>query len=159
MILVNVSSVFAAAIDDERINKNRCSAGSVRRPRVETRKVIPWTARQVLDVGDALPERYAIVTTLAAGLGLRQGEVFGLSPDDVDFLRGRVEVKRQVKLFMGNRQCFALPKGRKVRTVPLPDSVRDELAAYLARFPAKVTLGWEPTRWASRDHLPDPEQP
>ena len=38
---------------------------------------------------------------------------------------------------------FALPKGRKVRTVPLPAGVRDDLAAYLAAFPAhEVTLPW-----------------
>jgi hypothetical protein len=67
-----------------------------------------------------------------------------LSPDDIDFLRGRVEVRRQVKLFGGNRQMFALPKGRKTRSVPLPDSVRDDLAAYLTRFPARlVSLPWE----------------
>ena len=69
---------------------------------------------------DALPERYRIVATLAAGLGLRQGEIFGLSPDDVDFLRGTVEVRRQVKLLGSNRQLFGLPKGNKTRTVPLP---------------------------------------
>jgi integrase len=69
--------------------------------------------------------------------------VFGLSPGDVDFLRGRVEVRRQVKL-IGDRQVLALPKGRKCRTVPLPASVRELLSAYLARFPAReVTLPWD----------------
>jgi hypothetical protein len=62
----------------------------------------------------------------------------------VDFLRGTVEVRRQVKLFANNRQVFALPKGRKTRTVPLPASVRDMLAAYLAEYPARtVELPWE----------------
>ena len=43
-----------------------------------------------------------------------------------------------------NRQVFALPKGRKTRTVPLPESVKDELAAHLTRYPAKrVSLPWE----------------
>lgn len=106
--------------------------------------MIPWDRERVLAVRTALPDRYAVVVTLAAGLGLRQGEVFGLSPDDVDFLRGRKEVRRQVKLFSGNRQVFALPKGRKTRTVPLPDSVRDVLAEYLTRYPARtVSLPWE----------------
>ena len=37
-----------------------------------------------------------------------------------------------------------MPKGRKTRTIPLPDSVRDELAAHLTLYPAKdVTLPWE----------------
>jgi integrase len=84
------------------------------------------------------------VAVLGAGLGLRQGEIFGLSLDDVDFLRGKVEVRRQVKVFRGNRAVFALPKGRKTRTIPLPASVRDALAAYLTAHPAvRVALPWE----------------
>jgi integrase len=144
VIFANVSTIFAAAVDDEMLAKNPCRAPSVRRPRADPRKVVPWERDRVVRVRAALPGRYGIVVTLAAGLGLRQGEVFGLSPDDVDFLRGKVEVRRQVKLFASNRQAFALPKGRKTRTVPLPDSVRDELAAYLARHPTvPVTLPWD----------------
>jgi integrase len=143
VILANVSTILSAAVDDELIAKNPCSAGSVRRPRVAARKVVPWPATRVHAVRDVLPDRWRIVVTLAAGLGLRQGEVFGLSPDDVNFLRGEVEVCRQVKL-LGGRQVFALPKGGKVRTVPLPASVKEPLAAYLAGFPARpVTLPWD----------------
>jgi integrase len=137
VIYANVSTIFTAAVDDELLAKNPCRASSVRRPKAEPRKVVPWDSAAVLAVRAALPDRYAIVLSLAAGLGLRQGEVFGLSPDDVDFLRGRVEVRRQVKLFGGNQQILALPKGRKTRTVPLPDSVRDDLAAHLTRYPAR----------------------
>jgi len=143
VIFANVSSVLAAAVDDELIAKNPCRAGSVKAPTVSQRRVIPWTTGQVSDVRAALPERYQLAVTLAAGLGLRQGEVFGLSVDDVDFLRGSVEVRRQVKVFGGNRLAFALPKGRKTRTVPLPASVRDAIAEHLARHPAvAVDLPW-----------------
>lgn len=144
VIFVNVSSILNAAVDDELLAKNPCQAASVRTPKVEQRKVVPWTSAQVQAVRAGLPDRYAVVAVLAAGLGLRQGEVFGLSPIDVDFLRGVVHVRRQVKVYGNNKQAFALPKGRKVRQVPLPSSVRDALAAYLVAFPAKsVTLPWE----------------
>ncbi len=143
MIFTNLSTVFNAAVDDELIKKNPCKAPSVSRPRGKYPKIIPWLREQVHAVRSALPERYRIVATLGAGLGLRQGEIFGLSPADVDFLRGKVEVRRQVKLFRNNRQVFALPKGGKTRTVPLPESVKDDLAAHLASFPARaVTLPW-----------------
>ncbi|MBE1610977.1 integrase [Actinopolymorpha pittospori] len=143
VIYANVSTIFTAAVDDELLTKNPCRAPSVRRPRAERASVVPWSRDQVLAVRAALPDRYGIVATLAAGLGLRQGEVFGLSPVDVDFLRGQVKIVRQVKLFSRNRQVFALPKGRKTRTLPLPASVRDELAAYLTQHPVKaVTLPW-----------------
>lgn len=137
VIFTNVSTVFAAAVDDELIRTNPCRAASVRPPRRAPRRVVPWPAERVAAVRAALPPRYAIVATLAAGLGLRQGEVFGLSPADVDFLRGVVMVRRQVKI-VTSRLIFAAPKTKKVRTVPLPTSVRDELSAYLARFPART---------------------
>ena len=144
VVFVNVSSVLNAAVDDELLAKNPCRATSVRTPRVEQRKVVPWSSERVQAVRAALPDRYAVVAALGAGLGMRQGEVFGLSPDDVDFLRGVVHVRRQVKVYANNKQALALPKGGKVRTVPLPSSVRNLLAAYLAAYPAKaVTLPWK----------------
>jgi len=137
VILANVSTILSAAVDDELLAKNPCNARSVSKPKADTKRVIPWEVDAVLTVHDAIPDRYRIAVTLGAGLGLRQGEIFGLSPDDVDFLRGTVTVRRQIKLYSDGRLEFALPKGRKVRHVPLPASVRDELAAHLA---APVTL-------------------
>lgn len=146
VVFSHVMAILNAAVDDEKIGKNPGKASSVRRPKSEAREIEPWAREWVAGMHEALPERYDIFVTLGAGLGLRQGEMFGLSPDDVDWLRGWVTVERQVKL-VGSRLVFALPKGGKVRKVPLPASVRDELAAYLAKFPAKtVELPWrEPT--------------
>jgi integrase len=74
--------------------------------------------------------------TVSAGLGLRQGEVFGLAVEDVDFLRGTVQVRRQFRLHSDGRIDFRSPKGAKARSIPLPASIRDALAAYLAAYPA-----------------------
>jgi integrase len=143
VLFANVSTILSAAVDDERIPRNPCKAGSVKRPRREPHRVVPWTGERVQAVQAALPERYRIVATLAAGLGLRQGEVFGLSPDDVDFFGGVVHVRRQVRLLGGNRQHFGLPKHNKTRDVPLPSSVRNALAAHLTAYPARrVQLPW-----------------
>lgn len=136
VILTNLSTILSAAVDDELIGKNPCKARSVSKPRPDAKQVVPWKVEDVHGVQDAMPERYQIAVTLGAGLGLRQGEIFGLAADDVDFLRGFVTVRRQVKLYSDGRLEFALPKGRKVRTVPLPGQVRDELAAHLAARPA-----------------------
>jgi hypothetical protein len=77
MIFSNLSGVLAGAVDDDLLAKNPCRAGSVRTPKLEPQRVVPWTVDRVVAVRDALPDEYAIVTTIAAGLGLRQGEVFG----------------------------------------------------------------------------------
>ena len=99
---------------------------------------------------EALPERYRVIAMLGAGLGLRQGEAFGLSPDDIDWLRGTVQVRRQVKL-IGSHEVFGPLKYGLEREVPLPDSVKEWLAAYLASWPARpITLPWrDPERGKS----------
>lgn len=143
VVFANVSTVFTTAVDDELIPKNPCKAPSVRKPRSDPKKLAPWTRQRVLAVRDELPERYQLVVWLGAGLGLQQGEIFGLSPDDIDFEIGEVHVRRQVKLFSSNRQVFGLPKGRKTRKVPLPDAVADAITVYMtAHPPVEVTRSW-----------------
>lgn len=143
-LFANVSQIFTAAVADDLITKNPCANRTVRKPAADPQQVIPWTGDQVADVHRALPDRYAIVVPLAAGTGLRQGEILALTPDDIDLERRSIRVQRQVKLTPGNQPYFALPKGRKIRTVPMPDSVRDALTDHLDRFPVRTTtLGWE----------------
>ncbi|MFE1438559.1 tyrosine-type recombinase/integrase [Streptomyces sp. NPDC058739] len=143
-IFAHVSTVFTAAVEDRIIRANPCSARSVKAPRLDPRKVRPWSAERVKAVRAELPERYRALVDPAAGCGLRQGEVFGLAVEDVDFLGGVVHVVRQVKLLRGNRPVFAPPKGGKERDVPLPESIGFALAGHLANFPAaEVTLPWK----------------
>jgi integrase len=106
VVFANLTTLFAAAVNDELIVRNPCRSPSVRKPRAEQRKVIPWTAGMVQAVHDELPERYRIIAVLGAGLGLRQGEIMGPSADDIDFLGKEIRVVRQVKLF-GARRVFA----------------------------------------------------
>jgi integrase len=117
-IFANVSQIFAAAVADDVIGKNPCRSRTVRKPVADPRRIVPWSTQRVAGVCAALPDRYAILGLLAAGTGLRQGEIFGLSPDDIDFQRGTITVNRQVNLTPGNQAYLALPKGRKIRTVP-----------------------------------------
>ncbi|UNS99248.1 site-specific integrase [Streptomyces tubbatahanensis] len=142
-IFAHVSTVFTAAVEDRIIRTNPCSARSVKAPRLDPRKIKPWTAERVKAVRAELPERYRVLVDAAAGCGLRQGEAFGLAVEDVDFLGGVVHVVRQVKL-LRNRPVFAPPKGGKERDVPLPESIGFALAAHLTTFPAaEVTLPWK----------------
>lgn len=80
---------------------------------------------------------------LGTGIGLRQGGVFGLAVDDVDFLDKRVHVVRQVKI-VGGRPCFGPPKRGKTRDVPLPGSVGLALAQHIAHNPpVEIVLPWQ----------------
>jgi integrase len=141
-VLALLSSVLSAAVDDGLIASNPCRARSVRAPSATRRKIVPWEAAAVDAVRAALPPRYRALADAGRGLGLRQGEAFGLSADDVDFLRRVVHVRRQVKR-LGNGLVFAPPKRGKERIVPLPHSVGLRLSAHIAEFPpTAVALPW-----------------
>ncbi|GAP50839.1 tyrosine-type recombinase/integrase [Streptomyces azureus] len=142
VIFANLNAMLAAAVDDRLIPHNPCRSSSVKAPKPEPRRIVPWSRERVLAVRSALPERYQAMVDLAGGCGLRQGEVLGLAVEDVDFIEGVVHVVRQVKLIAG-RQVFALPKGGKTRTVPLPESVARVLEAHIEQYPpAAVALPW-----------------
>ena len=141
-LFTNLSALFAAARDDGLIAKNPFDGKSLRKPRPARQKVVPWPHERVWAVQDALPARFRVLVDLGAGLGLRQGGCFGLAVDDVDFLRGVVRVRRQVKTVRYTR-VFALPKYDKEREIPLSEPVKIALAEHLRAWPAReITLPW-----------------
>ncbi|WP_406269505.1 site-specific integrase [Actinacidiphila glaucinigra] len=142
-IFAHVSTVFTAAVEDRIIRDNPCRSRAVKAPRLDPQKVKPWTWEQVAAIRVALPDRHKAMIEPSAGCGLRQGEVFGLAVEEVDFLGGVLHVVRQVKLLAGG-PVFAPPKGGKVRDVPLPESVALSLADHITRYPpAEITLPWK----------------
>lgn len=143
VLFIHLQTVLNAAVDDEKIRKNPCNAASVRKPQIPARKVVPWTAERVHAVHKAMSTRYQVTVSLGAGLGLRQGEVFGLAVEDIDFDTAAVSVIRQVKL-VHNKPCFGPPKRGKTREVPLPDSVAVALREHMDKVPPlRVTLPWK----------------
>ncbi|MFG2643650.1 hypothetical protein ACGFYP_22080 [Streptomyces sp. NPDC048370] len=63
-------------------------------------------------VRDALPGHLRAAVDVAGGCGLRQGEVFGLSEEELDYDGGWLSVGHQLKRIRG-KFVFALPKGGK----------------------------------------------
>jgi integrase len=142
-LFMNLSALFTAAHDDGLIAKSPFEGKSVKKPRPVRDKVVPWLEERVWAVQSSLPERFRCLVDLAAGVGLRQGECFGLAVEDIDFLRGVVHVRRQVKT-VRHKRVFALPKYDKAREIPLSEPVKLALAAHLRRFPAvDITLPWD----------------
>jgi integrase len=135
-----LSAILNAALEDGKIASNPARASSVKSPKLERRLVVPWTAEQVAAIREAMPARWAAMVDVGGGLGLRVGEAMALAAGDIDFLRRRVHVRRQVKR-VGGRLVFARPKGGKERHVPLPDSVAFALSEHIRQHPpAAVTL-------------------
>ncbi|MFE9256232.1 tyrosine-type recombinase/integrase [Streptomyces sp. NPDC006879] len=142
IIFGTVSAAFSAAVDDGLLSKNPCRARSVQRPKPSNGRVTPWTQAQVFAVRAALPERFQATVDAGAGCGLRQGEIFGLTAEQLDTENGWIAVEHQLKRIRG-KFVFAPPKGDKVRDVPLPSAVADALRAHIDAYPSiDVTLPW-----------------
>jgi integrase len=100
--------------------------------------VVPISTDQVQALVVAMPERYRALVLLTVGSGMRQGGVFGLTVDRVNFLRRFVTVDRQLVGISGRMPSFGPPKTpASVRVIPLPTVVVDALAAHLAMFPTE----------------------
>ncbi|MEV7325039.1 site-specific integrase [Streptomyces sp. NPDC093970] len=142
VIYNSVSTILNAAVDDGHLSKNPCHAQSVRPPAAGTGRVVPWSAERVFAVRSALPERYHATVDLGGGCGLRQGEIFGLPADEIDFDSGWLHVVNQVQATKQG-MVFAPPKREKLRDVPLPDCVAQVLKLHMEAFPpVEVTLPW-----------------
>ena len=143
VLLTLLSSILGAAADDGLVTRNATRARSVKPPRVEQRRAEPWAPDRVAAVRDGLPKRFAAMADAGAGLGMRQGEVFGLAVEDVDFLHRVVHVRRQVKR-VGSRLVFGPPKSGKERDIPLSGQLALRLAAHIEQYPpAGLTLPWQ----------------
>lgn len=137
-----LSVILQAAVDDERLGKNPCLARSVGPPSKPERKARAWSRERVQAVRQGLDARFRLLVDLGVGAGLRQGEALGLSIADIDSEAEVIHVRRQVRVIR-NRLVFSPPKGGKVRTVPLPQSLEDLIRAHTESFPPlEVTLPW-----------------
>lgn len=135
MIYRHVSAVMKSAVGDRRIATSPCAGVSV--PKPKRVKVVPLATASVTALADRVPARYRALITVAAATGLRQGEIFGLTVDRVDFLRRSLTVDRQLVSVAGAAPVFGPPKtDAGFRTVPLPQVAVEALAAHLAAFPA-----------------------
>jgi integrase len=135
LIAGTMSAVLAAAVDDGLLTANPCKSPSVKLPSAPVRRFRPWPPTQTLEVLEALPSRYRALVAVGAGCGLRQGECFGLRVHDVDFLRGELHVRQQIRLVGSEAPSPALPKYGRTRTVPLPEWVANALAAHIQQLP------------------------
>lgn len=147
-----LAPMFTSAVIDKVIGATPCVG--IRLPDVPNSEYVIPTADEVHRLHSALPGRYGAVAYLAAGCGLRTGEVFGLEWDDVDFLRREVRVRRQLKAVKGRAPYLGPTKTKtSVRTVELPQVVAEALARHRERFTPKSIMiddETDPTRTTHR---------
>lgn len=135
-----VVSMFTTATIDRVIGFNPCQG--IQLPDVDKGELWVPTAEQVyaLEAAFAGPRsrqgRYQAQPIIAAGTGLRQGEVWGLELDHVDFLRRKVNVVQQLKVITGRKPFLAPTKTpTSKRTVELSQVASEAFARHIEAFP------------------------
>ncbi|MFE6868373.1 tyrosine-type recombinase/integrase [Kitasatospora sp. NPDC057692] len=142
VIWIHLTSILKTAVG-KRIAKNPCSEMADERPSGSGEiKARAWTPDEARAIRMGLPDWYRVSTDLGIRGGLRQGEAFGWSMDDLDLEAGEFTVARQLR-WDGKTAYFKLPKGNKERRVPLSEGLHKALKAHARDFPSQeVTLPW-----------------
>lgn len=73
LLLGNLSTILAAAVEDGLIASNPCAASSVKPPRVDRRRVVPWSVETVLSVVEAHPVELRALSGARSGLRAQTG--------------------------------------------------------------------------------------
>jgi integrase len=101
---------------------------------------------------DAHPDTLRALPELAASTGMREGELFGLAREDIDFDERLVRVRRQIKN-LGGIYVYALPKNDRERIVPVSDWTLHALKRHITDHPPRpYTLPWEKPNGKPRTH-------
>lgn len=131
-----LSTIYKAAVADRMVTTSPCVG--VRLPKKPKIRVVPLPVATVHALHGAMPERARGTVSVAAGAGLRQGEVLGLTVDRVNFLRRELTVDRQLVTPLRGVPFLGPPKtAASYRTVPLPGVVVDALAAHMSAHPVR----------------------
>jgi len=145
-----LGKVMGAAVDAGMVMQTPCRR--VPLPKVEREEMRFLTPAEIARLADAIDQRYRALVLVTAYGGLRIGELAGLRRRRVDLLRGAVEVAEIVTEAEGVLR-FGPPKTRAGRrTVGLPRSVVDELAAHLVRAESEAFVFAAPEGGPLRVH-------
>jgi integrase len=127
-----LSQILASAVDGGRLPRN--VAEGIKLPKVQRKEMHFLTAAQVEALAEAIAPPYGTLIRVAGYTGLRPCEFVALKVGRLDLLRGTVRVAEAAPEVAGHLEWGGV-KTHEARTVRLPRSVAEELAAYLADRP------------------------
>ena len=108
----------------------------------------PAEAGRLLDVVEAMSQRWFTVFMLALRTGMRKGEIFGLHWSAVDFERRRVTVECSAW-----RGQLYTPKTGKTRVIPMSADLVDVLRAWRRESPGELVFPARDGRSVLRDPI------
>lgn len=124
------ATMMAAVTDDPQvITVSPCTR--IKLPKVEKRVLEPLSPAEVMALHRAISPRYQVMVVLCAGLGLREGEAFGLTVPRVDFLRRKVHVLSQAQR---GELGLGLKTDASTRVIPADHWVLTQVTAHMQEW-------------------------
>jgi integrase len=131
LIYANFKLILDFAVSDNLIAISPCNSKAIKLPARERKKLEIMTTQQISRILSNFPSELRLIPLIGATCGLRQGELFGLRVQDIDLINSVIHVRQQIKIIR-YQPVADLPKGRKTRTVPMPEYVRDQIQKFIS---------------------------
>ncbi|MDE3206834.1 MAG: site-specific integrase [Acidobacteriota bacterium] len=126
-------AILDTAIADGLIATNPCAIKGAGVERAKERPVI--TVAQVWALAEAIEPRFKLMVLLAGFMGLRKGELFGLTRERVDLMHRTILIVEQRQQLRDGTVLTGPPKTEAgVRTLAIPESLLAEVESHLERF-------------------------
>lgn len=137
----NVQAALRAAVRDRELATDPCNGVTLpRRRRAEHAMRIPDAAYVGSTIVAADPWFRSFIA-LCAFAGLRSSEAAAVQVGDIDFLRRKLNMRRQTQWSKGSVSVVS-PKHGSERTVDLPDELLTMLAQHVTDVGVRGTEGW-----------------
>lgn len=125
------ATVFKSAVMDHLVPETPCRKVSL--PTIAKHRVVPLTPEQVKQIHDRMREHLKTAVVVAAGSGLRIGELGGLTYDRI--VGRTLKIDRQMTSTRNKRPVYGPPKsGAGDRDVPLGEvawkAIQEQIAAH-----------------------------
>ncbi|KRF10921.1 tyrosine-type recombinase/integrase [Nocardioides sp. Soil796] len=130
-----LSIVLKAAVKERALPESPCV--DIKLPALPPRStLVPISTETVVALREALPGRYKALVTVAAGTGMRRGELLGLTTDRIALDFGVIRVDRQAARRSTSEQvAFADTKTpASVRNIAVAQVVLDAIEEHIASY-------------------------
>lgn len=126
-------AILETAVADGLISTNPCNIKGASVEDAKERPVI--TVAQVWALAESVEPRFKLMVLLAGFMGLRKGELLGLSRERIDLMHRTITVVEQRQQLKDGTVIVGPPKTEAgVRTLVIPDSLLGEVESHLASF-------------------------
>lgn len=127
--------ILRAAVKDRVIPATPCV--DITLPRMASKAaLVPVSTKTVLALRAELPARYRAFATIAAGTGMRRGEILGLTLDRIALDFGTIRIDRQLaRSARADSPVWGPPKTESsTRTIPVADVVIEAITQHVEDF-------------------------